>query len=183
MYHPDKLAGLAPEFQALADRRMKEINAAHELLKRNARALTPMPTPSNSAQTSAVLANETDIDTVFAGEAEKRMILDSVKETRNAVPIGRNAWELRIDGISLGIIEGETQFDLTACGIYRLLGASDRSRVEYRDLSGTEWKQSKFTMYGTRSASVLEAAKEAGLAAMLRAKVYNKGGKLTRIEP
>jgi DnaJ-class molecular chaperone len=33
MYHPDKVAGLAPEFQALADERMKEINAAYEVLK------------------------------------------------------------------------------------------------------------------------------------------------------
>jgi preprotein translocase subunit Sec63 len=28
MYHPDKVASLAPEFQALAEQRMKEINAA-----------------------------------------------------------------------------------------------------------------------------------------------------------
>jgi hypothetical protein len=34
MYHPDKVAGLAPEFQTLADNRMKEINAAYEVLKR-----------------------------------------------------------------------------------------------------------------------------------------------------
>jgi hypothetical protein len=33
MYHPDKVAGLAPEFQALANKRMKEINAAYEALK------------------------------------------------------------------------------------------------------------------------------------------------------
>jgi hypothetical protein len=33
MYHPDKVAGLAPEFQTPADRRMKEINAAYEALK------------------------------------------------------------------------------------------------------------------------------------------------------
>jgi curved DNA-binding protein CbpA len=33
MYHPDKVAGLAPEFQVLAEKRMKEINAAYELLK------------------------------------------------------------------------------------------------------------------------------------------------------
>jgi hypothetical protein len=33
MYHPDKVAGLAPEFQALADKRMKEINGAYEVLK------------------------------------------------------------------------------------------------------------------------------------------------------
>lgn len=33
MYHPDRIAGLAPEFQAVADKRMKEINAAYELLK------------------------------------------------------------------------------------------------------------------------------------------------------
>jgi hypothetical protein len=33
MYHPDKVVGLAPEFQVLADKRMKEINAAYELLK------------------------------------------------------------------------------------------------------------------------------------------------------
>jgi hypothetical protein len=32
MYHPDKVVGLAPEFQTLADTRMKEINAAYEIL-------------------------------------------------------------------------------------------------------------------------------------------------------
>jgi len=31
--HPDKVAGLAPEFQALADAKMKELNAAYKLLK------------------------------------------------------------------------------------------------------------------------------------------------------
>ena len=36
MYHPDKVAGLAPEFQVLADQRMKEINAAYEILKQTA---------------------------------------------------------------------------------------------------------------------------------------------------
>ena len=30
MYHPDKVAGLAPEFQALAEKRMKEINGAYD---------------------------------------------------------------------------------------------------------------------------------------------------------
>ena len=34
MYHPDKVAGLAPEFQELAEKRMKAINAAYEQLKR-----------------------------------------------------------------------------------------------------------------------------------------------------
>jgi hypothetical protein len=34
MYHPDKVAGLAPEFHDIAEQRMKEINAAYELLKR-----------------------------------------------------------------------------------------------------------------------------------------------------
>lgn len=34
MYHPDKVAGLAPEFHEIAERRMKEINAAYQLLKR-----------------------------------------------------------------------------------------------------------------------------------------------------
>jgi len=33
MYHPDKVAGLAPELHDVAERRMKEINAAYELLK------------------------------------------------------------------------------------------------------------------------------------------------------
>jgi hypothetical protein len=33
LYHPDKVAGLAPEFQEIAERRMKEINAAYETLK------------------------------------------------------------------------------------------------------------------------------------------------------
>lgn len=33
MYHPDKVANLAPEFQELADVRMKQINAAYEQLK------------------------------------------------------------------------------------------------------------------------------------------------------
>lgn len=35
MYHPDKVAGLAPEFQELAEKRMKAINAAYEQLKRS----------------------------------------------------------------------------------------------------------------------------------------------------
>jgi DnaJ-class molecular chaperone len=30
MYHPDKVAGLAPEFHEVAERRMKEINAAYQ---------------------------------------------------------------------------------------------------------------------------------------------------------
>jgi hypothetical protein len=39
MYHPDKVAGLAPEFQTLADQRMKEINAAYESLRRRPTAV------------------------------------------------------------------------------------------------------------------------------------------------
>ena len=35
MYHPDKVANLAPEFREVAERRMKEINAAYEELKRS----------------------------------------------------------------------------------------------------------------------------------------------------
>jgi CspA family cold shock protein len=34
LYHPDKVAGLAPEYQEIAERKMKEINAAYEELKR-----------------------------------------------------------------------------------------------------------------------------------------------------
>ena len=34
MYHPDKVAGLGPEFRVIAEKRMKEINAAYELLKK-----------------------------------------------------------------------------------------------------------------------------------------------------
>ncbi len=34
MYHPDKTTGLGPEIQKLAEQRMKEINAAHQALKR-----------------------------------------------------------------------------------------------------------------------------------------------------
>ncbi|MFB9991904.1 DnaJ domain-containing protein [Deinococcus oregonensis] len=33
-YHPDKVAHLAPEFRAIAEKRMQEINAAHEHLIR-----------------------------------------------------------------------------------------------------------------------------------------------------
>ena len=34
MYHPDKVAGLGPGLQKLAEDRMKEINAAHSTLKK-----------------------------------------------------------------------------------------------------------------------------------------------------
>src|SRR3989304_5709653 len=34
MYHPDKVANMAPEFKELAESRMKEINAAYQELKR-----------------------------------------------------------------------------------------------------------------------------------------------------
>lgn len=37
MYHPDKVTGLAPEYQEIAERRMKEINAAYSELKRRNR--------------------------------------------------------------------------------------------------------------------------------------------------
>ncbi len=30
MYHPDKVAGLAPEYHLIAEKKMKEINAAYE---------------------------------------------------------------------------------------------------------------------------------------------------------
>jgi DnaJ-domain-containing protein 1 len=33
MYHPDKVAGLAPEFREIAEERMRAINAAYEKLK------------------------------------------------------------------------------------------------------------------------------------------------------
>src|SRR5262249_40843142 len=38
MNHPDRVADLAPEFKELAERRMKEINAAYESLKKEFRA-------------------------------------------------------------------------------------------------------------------------------------------------
>ena len=34
MYHPDKVAGLAPEYREIADERMKDINAAYERIQR-----------------------------------------------------------------------------------------------------------------------------------------------------
>ncbi len=34
LYHPDKVVGLGPELQKLADERMKAVNAAHNILKR-----------------------------------------------------------------------------------------------------------------------------------------------------
>jgi DnaJ-domain-containing protein 1 len=33
MYHPDKVAGLGHEFQELADKKMRELNAAYETLR------------------------------------------------------------------------------------------------------------------------------------------------------
>jgi DnaJ-domain-containing protein 1 len=33
MYHPDKVASLAPEFQELANHKMKDINKAFSILK------------------------------------------------------------------------------------------------------------------------------------------------------
>jgi len=33
MYHPDKVHGMAPEFQQVAHQKMSEINAAYELLR------------------------------------------------------------------------------------------------------------------------------------------------------
>ena len=35
-YHPDKVTHMAPEFREVAERRMKEINAAYDALKRHA---------------------------------------------------------------------------------------------------------------------------------------------------
>ena len=33
MYHPDTVAGLGPELQKLAEERMKEINAARQVIR------------------------------------------------------------------------------------------------------------------------------------------------------
>jgi hypothetical protein len=41
LYHPDRVAGLATEFQALADNRMKQINAAYDVLKRRMFSMQP----------------------------------------------------------------------------------------------------------------------------------------------
>ena len=41
MYHPDRVAGLGPEFQELAERKMKEINAAYEELRPDKRPRRP----------------------------------------------------------------------------------------------------------------------------------------------
>ena len=39
MYHPDRTAGLAPEFRELAEQRMKVINAAYDQIKRTFKRL------------------------------------------------------------------------------------------------------------------------------------------------
>lgn len=50
MYHPDKVATLAPDFQELAHRRMTEINNAYSVLKgRNAPVADKPPEPSEQA--------------------------------------------------------------------------------------------------------------------------------------
>jgi DnaJ-domain-containing protein 1 len=38
MYHPDKVAGLAPEYHEIAESKMKDINAAYEQLRRKSKA-------------------------------------------------------------------------------------------------------------------------------------------------
>jgi hypothetical protein len=53
MYHPDKVATLAPEFQELAHRRMKEINAAYALLSGAEDPLSESH-PESQAQTFVV---------------------------------------------------------------------------------------------------------------------------------
>jgi DnaJ like chaperone protein len=37
MNHPDRVANMATEFRELAERRMKEINAAYDELRKNSR--------------------------------------------------------------------------------------------------------------------------------------------------
>jgi DnaJ-domain-containing protein 1 len=34
MYHPDRVSGLGPEFAEIAERKMKQINAAYEELQK-----------------------------------------------------------------------------------------------------------------------------------------------------
>jgi preprotein translocase subunit Sec63 len=38
MYHPDKVAGLAPEYREIAEKKMKDINAAYEQLQHKFKA-------------------------------------------------------------------------------------------------------------------------------------------------
>jgi preprotein translocase subunit Sec63 len=43
MYHPDKVASLAPEYREIAERRMKEINAAYIALKAKGQTIAMTP--------------------------------------------------------------------------------------------------------------------------------------------
>jgi DnaJ like chaperone protein len=47
MYHPNKVAHLAPEFRDLAERRMKEINNAYDQLKRKTTDYIPSAKPDD----------------------------------------------------------------------------------------------------------------------------------------
>lgn len=68
LYHPDKVASLAPEFQILADTRMKELNAAYAALKRTVQ--TGMPVEEPLHQSPINLQGEAEIRKIFAGESE-----------------------------------------------------------------------------------------------------------------
>jgi hypothetical protein len=57
-YHPDKVSHLAPDLRELADRHMKEINAAYETLRQQAGAPDPGLTPSTTVAVAHPISRE-----------------------------------------------------------------------------------------------------------------------------
>jgi hypothetical protein len=75
MYHPDKVAGLASEFQVLAEQRMKEINAAYETLKRGRQAASGTAANHTPAQPDQNAPGGAGIAAAFAAESESARTL------------------------------------------------------------------------------------------------------------
>jgi hypothetical protein len=78
IYHPDRFAGLGPDVQAEAERRMKEVSVAYETLRTKAKsdAKAPPPQRSRAARDAWEQAKR------FREEVEARRLADTVDRQR-----------------------------------------------------------------------------------------------------
>src|SRR6516165_6701271 len=86
-YHPDKVAHLAPEFRALAEQRMKDLNAAYDAIKKIRHAPAWKPDLHSTSSSSQASQHEEGSPSPSAGmPADQEVFMAYTAEISRTVP-------------------------------------------------------------------------------------------------
>jgi hypothetical protein len=86
-YHPDKVAHLAPEFRALAEQRMKDLNAAYDAIKKIRHAPAWKPDIHSTSSSSQASQHEEGSPSPSAGmPADQEVFMAYTAEISRTVP-------------------------------------------------------------------------------------------------